>query len=58
MQTPVSRYHDHNTRRFLRLAAVGSDATILRAVWSAGVTSRTEAVGRSGLSVSGLHPRL
>ncbi|TVR01318.1 MAG: class I SAM-dependent methyltransferase [Spirochaetaceae bacterium] len=44
MQNPVSHYYDRNTSRFLRFAAAGAGATIHRAVWSEGVTSRTQAV--------------
>ena len=44
MQNPVSHYYDRNTSRFLRFAAAGAGATIHRAVWSDGITSRIQAV--------------
>jgi SAM-dependent methyltransferase len=44
MKTPITDYYDRNTRRFLRFSPAGSAATIHRAVWAEGVTSRTDAV--------------
>ncbi|TVQ37602.1 MAG: methyltransferase domain-containing protein [Spirochaetaceae bacterium] len=40
----VDHYYDRNTQRFLRCGLRGSSATIHRAVWAPGVTTRREAV--------------
>lgn len=44
MNSPISRYYDRNTQRFIRFGAKGSADTIHRALWAPGVKTRNQAV--------------